>query len=113
MPVAVTTASSIESLKDVTRAIQSAQGFHALTAALLNGRGATVDGVWGSSGGLVVAALGLHAPQTVLVVIAHPRDVDSWVEDIASFAGARPVIFPAWEQMPGEEMKLDETAGQR
>lgn len=113
MPATVTSASQIESLKDVTRAIQSAQGFHALTAALLNGRGATVDGVWGSSGGLVTAALGLHAPQTVLVVIAHPRDVDSWIEDIASFSGLRPVVFPAWDQMPGEELKLDEIASQR
>ena len=113
MPKAVTSASSVETLKDVTRAIQSAQGFHALTAALLNGHAATVDGVWGSSGGLVAAALGLHAPRTVLVVIAHPRDVDSWVEDIATFAGLRPVVFPAWDQMPGEETKVDDIAGQR
>ncbi|HEV8062801.1 MAG TPA: transcription-repair coupling factor [Gemmataceae bacterium] len=113
MPSAATSVTTIENLKDVTRAIQHAQGFHALTAALLNGRGATVDGVWGSSGGLVIAALGLHAPQTMLVVIAHPRDVDPWVEDIASFAGARPVVFPAWDQMAGEDMKVDEIAGQR
>src|SRR5580698_8951198 len=99
MPSAAPPASTIENLKDVTRAIQSAQGFHALTAALLNGHSATVDGVWGSSGGLVAAALGLHAPRTVLIVIAHPRDVDSWVEDIATFAGLRPIVFPAWDQV--------------
>ena len=113
MPKAVPSASTIETLKDVTRAIQSAQGFHALTAALLNKHAATVDGVWGSSGGLVAAALGLHAPQTVLIVIAHPREVDGWVEDIASFAGLRPVVFPAWDQVPGEETRVDDIAGQR
>src|SRR5580704_16267151 len=110
MPKTVSSASTIETLKDVTRAIQSAQGFHALTAALLNGHSATVDGVWGSSGGLVAAALGLHAPRTVLLVIAHPRDVDAWVEDIASFSGSRPVVFPAWDQVPGEETRVDDVA---
>jgi transcription-repair coupling factor (superfamily II helicase) len=113
MPSSAPSTSAIENLKDVTRVIQSAQGFHGLTASLLNGHGATVDGVWGSSGGLVIAALGIHAPKTVLVVIAHPRDLDSWVEDIASFSGLRPVVFPAWEQMPGEDTRLDEIAGQR
>jgi transcription-repair coupling factor (superfamily II helicase) len=104
---------SIETLQDVTSVVQAAEGFHALVAALQNGRGALVDGVWGSSGGLVTAALGLHAPRTLLSVIAHPRDVDSWVEDIATFAGVRPIVFPAWEQMPGEDSLVDEIAGQR
>ena len=84
-----------------------------MLAALKNGRGATIDGTWGSSGSLVAAALGLHAPRAVLVVIAHPRDVDGWVEDLASFAGLRPVVFPAWDNRPSESTLLDEIAGQR
>ncbi|HEV3078254.1 MAG TPA: transcription-repair coupling factor, partial [Gemmataceae bacterium] len=96
-----------------TRLVQKAEGFPPLVAALQNGHGATVDGAWGSSSALVAAALGLHAPRTLLVVIPFPRDVDGWTEDLASFAGVRPVIFPAWDNLPTEETLLDEVAGQR
>src|SRR5262249_27037382 len=65
------------------------------------------------SGALVAAALGLHAPGTLLVVLAHPGDVDGWVEDVASFAGLRPVVFPAWDHLPGDSTLVDEVAGQR
>src|SRR5712692_5730370 len=86
---------------DLTRLIQRAEGFHPLVAALKNGHGATVDGAWGSSASLSAAALGLHAPCTLLVAIAHPRDLDAWTDDIETFTGQRPIIFPAWEAMPG------------
>src|SRR5260370_38857799 len=70
------------SLKDLTRLVQRAEGFHPLVAALKNGHGATVDGAWGSSASLSASALGLHAPRTLLVAVAHPRDVDAWADDI-------------------------------
>src|SRR5947209_4005926 len=89
-------APSFASLKDLTRIIQRAEGFHPVVAALKNGHGATVDGAWGSSNALVAAALGLHAPRTLLVVIAHPGDLDAWIGDLATFSGLRPTVFPAW-----------------
>src|SRR5438067_9185768 len=104
---------TVDNLKDLTRVVQTAEGFHPLVAALKNGHGATVDGAWGSSGALTAAALGLHAPRTLLVVVAHPRDADGWVEDIATFAGMRPVTFPAWDNLPAGEAVVDEIAGQR
>src|SRR5438128_11599622 len=113
MPPTTASQSTLESLKDLTRLVQRAEGFHPLVAALQNGHGATVDGGWGSSAALMAAALGLHAPQTLLVVIAHPRDVDGWVEDLASFAGLRPVVFPAWDNLPTDAPVADEVAGQR
>src|SRR5579884_3278030 len=113
MPPRIAHPAALDNLQDLTRIIQTAEGFHPLVAALKNGRAAAVDGAWGSSASLTAAALGLHAPTTLLVVIAHPRDVDPWVEDIASFAGKRPVNFPAWEASPGEERAVDEIAGQR
>src|SRR5437773_11050383 len=99
MPPSTALLPALNSLKDLTRIVQTAEGFHPLVAALKNGHGATVDGAWGSSGSLVAAALGLHAPRTLLIVVAHPRDADGWVEDIASFAGLRPVLFPAWDNL--------------
>src|SRR5438552_5335006 len=113
MPPETATFRTLDSLKDLTRLVQTAEGFHPLVAALKNGHGATVDGAWGSSSALVAAALGLHTPRTLLVVIPFPRDVDGWTEDLASFAGVRPVVFPAWDNLPTEETLLDEVAGQR
>ena len=71
------------------------------------------NGAWGSSAALATAALGLHAPAALLVVIAHPHDLDGWTEDLAGFAGARPVIFPAWDALPSDAALFDEVAGQR
>ncbi len=113
MPPTVAPSATLDSLKDLTRLVQATEGFHPLVAALKNGRGATVDGAWGSSGALATAALGLHAPGTLLVVIAHPRDLESWQEDLSGFAGVRPAIFPAWDSLPGDVNVADEVAGQR
>src|SRR5438309_2726913 len=102
MPQTAASPPAFDSLHDVTRLVQTVAGFHPLVAALKNGHGATVDGAWGSSAALTAAALGIHAPRTLLVVIAHPRDVDGWADDLASFAGIRPVVFPAWDNLPGD-----------
>src|SRR5262249_34890059 len=81
---------TLESLKDLTRLVQTTEGFHPLVASLKNGHGGTIDGVWGSANALAAAALGLHAPRTILLVLAHPRDIDGWIADLTSFAGLPP-----------------------
>jgi transcription-repair coupling factor (superfamily II helicase) len=104
---------ALASLQDLTRLMRTAEGFPSLLTALKEGHGATVDGAWGSSAALAAATLGLGAPHTLLVVIAHPRDTDGWVDDIASFAGVRPAVFPAWENLPSSDTLVDELATQR
>jgi transcription-repair coupling factor (superfamily II helicase) len=104
---------ALASLSDLARIMQRAEGFHPLVAALKNGHAATVDGAWHSAASLSVAALGLHAPHMVLVVLAHPRDLDGWSEDLLSFAGMRPLVFPAWDAWPMQDLVHDEVAGQR
>ena len=74
-------------LKDLTRQIQRAPGFPEVLAALKNGRSATIDGAWGSAAALASAALGLHAPTTLVIVLAHVGDVDDFRDDVATFAG--------------------------
>ena len=113
MPSLKPASATLESLKDLTRIVQTAEGFHPIVTALKNGHGASVDGAWGSSGSLTAAALGLHAPRTLLMVIAFPRDIDGWVDSVESFAGLRPVVFPAWDNLPNDRTILDEVAGQR
>ncbi len=100
-------------LKDLTRQIQRAPGFPEILAALKNGRSATIDGAWGSASALVAAALGLHAPSTLVIAIAHVGDVDDFREDVATFAGISPEVFPAWEKPPRERTPDDEVFGKR
>src|SRR3989442_16029585 len=107
MPPTTAGPPALDDLKELTRIVQTAEGFHPLVAALKNGHGATVDGAWGSSASLAAAALGLHAPQTFLIVIAHPRDLDAWADDIETFTGSRPFVFPAWEKPPSEAPNSD------
>src|SRR5262245_59679285 len=114
--MASATAPAVERLTDLVSIIQTAEGFPQLLTALQAGRSGTVDGAWGSSAGLAAAALchGCHSRGTLLVVIAHPRDVDPWSTDLLSFSGIHPVIFPAWDNLPTDRSTgVDETAGQR
>ena len=100
-------------LKDLTREIQRAPGFGEILAALKNGKSATIDGAWGSASALAAAALALHAPSTLVIVIAHVGDVDDFRDDVATFAGIVPEIFPAWEKPPRELSAVDEVFGRR
>jgi transcription-repair coupling factor (superfamily II helicase) len=113
MPVSAATALRVDSLKDLTRLVQTTEGFHPLVAALQNGHGGNIDGAWGSAAGLAIAAVGLHSSPTLLVVLAHPREVDNWADDVQSFAGVRPTIFPAWDALPTDSTITDEIGGQR
>jgi transcription-repair coupling factor (superfamily II helicase) len=103
-----------DTLQDLAGLLERAEGFPQVQGALKRGDSATVDGAWGSSAGLAAAVLSRHAPATLLVVVAHPRDVDGWAGDLASFTGAQPAVFPAWDDRPGpSDGRVDEVAGQR
>jgi transcription-repair coupling factor (superfamily II helicase) len=108
-----TALAALERLEDLTQLLRTVEGFGALVASLQAGRSGTVDGAWGSSAALAAAALGQEAPSTLLIVLAHPRDTDAWAEDVASFAGARPALFPAWENVPTADTVVDNLAAQR
>jgi transcription-repair coupling factor (superfamily II helicase) len=111
VPRALTSAA--ERLRDLPDLLEAAEGFRPLLDALGRGHSGTVDGAWGSSAALAAGTLAVHAPRTALVVIAHPRDLDGWAADLASFAGLAPAIFPAWDNRPGSGPVVDEVAGQR
>jgi transcription-repair coupling factor (superfamily II helicase) len=107
------TSTPARDLKDLTRRIQRARGFPEVLAALKNGRSATIDGAWGSAGPLTAAGLGLHAPRTLVIVLAHVGDVDDFRDDVATFAGITPELLPAWEKLPREAGPGDEVFGRR
>src|SRR5690349_10598911 len=89
-----------DSLADLSRLLESAEGFEPLAQALRAGRSGAVDGAWGSSAALAVAALAREATGPLLVVIAHPGDLDVWAGDLASLTGAPPAVFPAFDSLP-------------
>src|SRR4051812_47094291 len=104
---------TVRELKDLTRLVQRSEGFPELLAALKNGRSGTLDGAWGSAGPLAAAALGLHAPSTLVITLAHVGDVDDFRDDVAAFSGITPEVFPAWERLPREATAGDEVFGRR
>ena len=42
-----------------------------------------------------------------------PGDVDAWADDLASFTGRRPAVFPACETWPPDRPAFDDAAGRR
>src|SRR6516225_4473521 len=106
-------ASDLTGLNDLPFLLETAEDFAPLLDALGQGRAGTIDGAWNSSASLVAATLARHAPQPLLIVLAHPRDADAWSEDLVSFAGQVPVLFPAWDALPTKDTVIDEVAGQR
>jgi transcription-repair coupling factor (superfamily II helicase) len=92
-----------EHLHDLPELLATAEGFPSVLAALSQGRSAVVDGAWGSSAALAAAALALRTPHTLLVVLAHPRDLDGWLGDLSSFAALDPIVFPAWDDFRRDE----------
>jgi transcription-repair coupling factor (superfamily II helicase) len=103
----------IAGLADLPQLMRNAEGFPGVVEALRTGGAGTIDGAWGSSAALAVAALAEQAPATVLVVLAHPGDLESWTGDLAGFSGGRPVVFPAFESWPPDPTSYDETPRRR
>ncbi len=100
-------------LMQLAERLDAAEGFAEVVASLQAGHGATLDGVWGSSCALVVAALARHAPGPLLVVCPQPSDLDDFCDDLALFTSQRPERLPAWEAASAERSVDDETFGDR
>ncbi len=89
-----------DGLDSLPRLLYAAEGWASLRAALDARLSGTVDGAWGSSAALAVAALAIDAPATVVVVLPGVSDVPAWTADLTSFAGKSPAVFEAWETWP-------------
>jgi transcription-repair coupling factor (superfamily II helicase) len=110
--VTLSLAPTLVSLEELAPLLRQAEGFLELLAALRQGRSGIVDGAWGSSSALVPASLLAEENRTILVVIAHPRELDSWEADLTSFAGIRPAVLPAWDNRP-RAGEINDVATQR
>src|SRR6516225_7424047 len=106
-------AENLSALEDLVGLVETADGFATIQKALQSGRGVSIDGAWGSSAALATSALAHQAPGPIAVVVAHPRDIDGWLDDLRSFGVALPEVFPALENRPADGAPVDETARQR
>lgn len=98
------------SLAELPALIESAPGFRDVLQALRAGNSGAIDGAWGSSCALSVAALLKNSPdRTFLVVVPSIRDIDDFTDQLTEFVSADTIIrqFPAWETLPDEHDVTD------
>ncbi len=103
-------------LRALAEVLAASPGWPELVAAVQAGDHGTIDGAWGSSAALAAAALARSTTGSLLVVVANPTDLDPFAEDLHSFTGSRPAVFPAWETWPvqaDKRGKLDPTTSAR
>lgn len=86
-----------------------------LLAALGKNASGSVDGAWGSSGSVAVATLSRATNRPILVVLPHVPDLSIWADDISSFSGGRPALFPPHDNWPPTTSRgrITPEAGQR
>jgi transcription-repair coupling factor (superfamily II helicase) len=104
---------NLSTLPDLVGLVEGTDGFAAILEALEGSRAASIDGAWGSSTALATCALARHAPGPILVVVAHPRDIDGWLDDLRSFGAFLPEVFAALDNRSADGAPVDETAHQR
>src|SRR5262245_59265549 len=100
-------------LSDLVGLVECSDGFAAILEALGHGRAASIDGAWGSSAALAASELARDAPGPLVAVVAHPRDIDGWLDDLQSFGVVNPEVFSALENRSADRAPVDETARQR
>lgn len=89
----------------------------AVAAALLSGSSAAIDGAWGSSKALAIAAIARSKPPLLVVVLPHRNEVDGFVDDLRTFGDVLPVVFPPLDDYgkrpTAELIRVDEAWGRR
>ena len=124
--MSVTTGQKPKSLPELVRLLAQQPSLEEAAGRVQAGERITLDGVWGSGSALVTAWLTASAnvpspgaaskgnTQPVWVVVL-PRlaEVDDFAVDLQTFAGLTPLIFPAWETVPRNDLQYDPVAAGR
>ena len=102
-------------LRELPALLPKQASFAAVIASLKRGQAGAIDGAWGSSAGLVVAALAqqIDNEKPLLVVLPRMHDVDEFADDVFNLFGEAPAIFPAWESWPPDGSATDAVGGAR
>ena len=120
-------------LRELATLLPRQESFAAVVASMKRGQAGAIDGAWGSSAGLVVAALAqqIESDKPLVVVLPRMHDVDEFADDVFNFLVATggspvgttveppiatvttPLVFPAWESWPREATATDAVWGAR
>ena len=102
-------------LRELPALLSKQASFVAVVDALKRGQAGAIDGAWGSSAGLVVAAFAqqVDVDKPLIVVLPRMHDVDEFADDVYNFLGDVPAIFPAWESWPPDGSATDAVGGAR
>ncbi len=88
-------------LAELTTSIGAAPGFSEVITSLHSGSSAAIDGAWGSSCALSIAAIVNAAPdRTHLIVLPTIRDAEEFLDEFADLQSGSVLLFPAWESLP-------------
>jgi transcription-repair coupling factor (superfamily II helicase) len=88
-------------------------GFRAIASAMEAGRSASIDGAWGSSIALVLAALSQRLAVPAIVICPSIKTAETLLDDLPFFGLRDLQYFPAWETAPGDRLVYDEIYGDR
>src|SRR4051812_40215347 len=100
-------------LAALARRARKWSGLSRVAAALQQKQPASIDGVWGSAGALVIAALSHEADGPLIAVLPNEKELDAFAADAVSFGITSHVIFSAWDRLPEEVRSSDPVWGSR
>ena len=102
------------SFSELTTVLGSLPGFDKVLRALQTGRSAAIDGAWGSSRAISIAAIIAARPQAATLVIQPTlRDAEEFADELSSLTSHPVVYFPAWESLPDADQAGDTVAAGR
>ncbi len=84
-----------DSLRALAERLHGEPGFAAVVAELRRGHSGTIDGTWGSSKALALAALLRAEPKLLVVAVPQDSDAEALAEDLRAFAAVAPLMLPA------------------
>ena len=88
-------------LAELTALVGTAPGFAEVITSLHSGRSAAIDGAWGSSCALSLAAIAAaDRKRSHLVVLPTIRDAEEFLDELSDFTKSPVLLFPAWESLP-------------
>ncbi len=89
-------------VKDLIHQLRQHERFRDISARLKDGKPCSVGGLWGSSAGLLLAALAEEHKRQFVVVVPGEEAALNLIDDLKLF-GSKAELFSAWESVPSED----------
>ncbi|MBM4004387.1 MAG: transcription-repair coupling factor [Planctomycetes bacterium] len=100
-------------IQDLPRTLAARPEFAAAVTALASRQPASFDGAWGSSCALLAAALARSLSGPLIIIGAHPSQIDDLESDLGLFSSQPCRVFPALESLQPQGLIREEALGTR